>query len=391
MTEPRVRSAGAQKRRLPAKEDFAAMNVTYLDSATMHPVSLQAKARVESYLAARALIGEEPTGSRAATETRVLQQFARLINADADEVCFVPNTTTAEHSVVRSLGLTEPGGRLVTDTLHFFGSFYLYHELGKLGVDIVWLQPKEGRIELSEVRAALTKKTRLVVLSLVSSINGFQPNLKEVCAIAHAIGAYVYADIAHAAGCVPIDVKDSEVDFAAGPSFKWLMGDFGLGFLYVRREALQALQRVQFGYQQLASWRTVDFPIRPPAVSLQGYRPRADATGYFATGTLPHSVIAQLDWSLEYILGLGVNEIQDYRQPMLKRLKAELPRLGYPLLTPEESLAPLVVCDCRDAKELEQHLLAQKIKIAFHQNRLRVSPSVFNDMADVDRLLDALN
>lgn len=377
-------------RRLPAKRDFAAMNVTYLDSATMHPLSLAAKARAESYLAARALMGEGPAYSAEATETRVRERFARLVNAGADEVCFVPNTTTAEHAVVRSLGLTDPGERIVTDTLHFFGSFYLYHELAKRGVEVAWLQPTDGRIELSEVRAALTKKTKLVVLSLVSSINGFQHDLKEVCGIAHASGAYVYADITHAAGCVPIDVKDLDVDFAACPSFKWLMGDFGLGFLYVKRESLQSLRRFQFGYQQLASWRTAEFPIGPPTKSLQGYAPRADATGYFAMGTLPHSVLAQLDWALEYILELGVHEIQNYRQPMLKRLKAELPRLGYPLMTPEETLAPLVVCDCRNAKELEPRLLARKIKVAVHQNRLRVSPSVFNDMADVDRLLDAL-
>lgn len=366
------------------------MNLTYLDSATMHPVSLEAKARAESYLAMRALIDEEPPDSRGRTESRVLQRFARLINADPDEVCFVPNTTTAEHSIIRSLGLTDPGERIVTDSLHFFGSFYLYHELAKQGIDVAWLQPKDGRIELSAVRAAVRKKTKLIVLSLVSSVNGFQPDLKEVCRVAHANGSYVYADMAHAAGCVPIDVKDSEVDFAACPSFKWLMGDFGLGFLYVRREALGALRRMQFGYQQLTSWRTAGFPVRPPTESLQGYTPRTDATGYFAMGTLPHCVLAQLDCSLEYILELGVSEIQNYRQPMLERLKTELPRLGYPLLTPKETLAPLVVCGCPNAKDLEPRLLTQKIKVAFHQNRLRVSPSVFNDMADVDRLLDAL-
>jgi selenocysteine lyase/cysteine desulfurase len=377
--------------RLPAKADFAGMNITYLDSGTTHPVSLGAKARIEAYLAARSCLGGQPAYSREATETRVLQRFARLINADVDEVCYVPNTTTAEHLVIRSLGLTNPGERIVTDVLHFFGSIYLYHELAKQGVEVAWLQAKDGRIELADIKAAVTKKTKLVVLSLVSAVNGFQHDLKEVCGIAHANGAYVYADIAHAAGCVPIDVKNSGVDFAACPSFKWLMGDFGLGFLYVKRDALRALRRVQFGYQQLTSWRTVDYPIAPPTESLHGYAPRDDATGHFAMGTLPHSVLAQLDWSLEYISEIGVNEIQNYRQPMLRRLKAELPRLGYPLMTPEETMAPLVVCQCRERAELERRLSERKIKIAVYQNRLRVSPSVFNDMADVDELLNALS
>jgi selenocysteine lyase/cysteine desulfurase len=376
---------------LPAKADFAAMSVTYLDSATMHPLSLEAKAHVESYLTARTFVGEGRGYSPDALETRVLHRFAQLIGATVDEVCFVPNTTTAEHAVIRSLGLPNPDDHIVTDTLHFFGSFYLYHELAKRGVEVAWLQPKAGRIQLSEMQAAVKKNTKLVVLSLVSPINGFQHNLKEVCDIAHAHNAYVYADIAHAAGCVPIDVRASGVDFAACPSFKWLMGDFGLGFLYVRRKTLEALGRIQFGYQQLPAWRTTEFPIEPPTDSLEGYVPRTDATGYFAMGTLPHSVLAQLDWSLAYILGLGVDEIENYRQPMLKRLKTELPGLGYPLMTPEETQAPLVVCRCLDIKELSQRLYAHKIKIALHKGRFRVSPSVFNDMADVDHLLEALS
>lgn len=388
---PAVSSIEEGKSRLPAKADFAAMELAYLDSATMHPISLEAKARVESYLAARTFAGAGEGYYAGGTEKRVLDRFARLINASADEVCFVPNTTTAEHAIIAALGLNQPGGRIVTDTLHFFGSFYLYHELGRRGTDVVWLQPKDGRIELGGIETAITRGTRLVALSLVSAVNGFQHDLKEVCRIAHANDAYVYADIAHAAGCVPLDVQDCGVDFAACPSFKWLMGDFGLGFLYVRRGVLGTLRRTQFGYYQLASWRTPDFPVDPPTESAQGYAATTDATGFFAMGTLAHAVLVQLDWSLDYILGLGVPEIERYRQPMLSRLKAELPRLGYPLLTPEETRAPLVVFSHPNANELQPRLLSAGVKIALHRNRFRISPSIFNDVADVDRLLDALS
>lgn len=368
------------------------MELAYLDSGTMHPTSIGAKASVDSYLSARTFAGSGKGYYAGDTEKRVRERFARLINAKPDEVCFVPNTTTAEHSIIAALELTGPPARIVTDTLHFFGSFYLYHELGKRGVDVTWVSPKEGRIELDDIEAAVTANTKLVVISLVSAINGFQHKLREVCAIAHSKGAYVYADMAHAAGCVPIDVEESGVDFAACPSFKWLMGDFGLGFLYVRGGVLERLKRTQFGYYQLAVWRTPEFPVDPPIeADPGGYRPTSDATGYFATGTLAHAVLAQLDWSLDYILRIGVREIQRYRQPMVNRLKTELPRLGYPLLTPPETTAPLIVCARENARELEPRLAAAKVKIALHRNRLRVSPSVFNDLTDIDRLLEALS
>lgn len=376
--------------RLPAKRDFADMDLAYLDSATMHPISLEAKARADAYLSARTFVGNGHGYYAGAVEKRVLGQFAQIINADADEICFVPNTSTAEHAVIASLGVAHVG-RIVTDTLHFFGSYYLYDELRQRGVDVVWLQHEEGRINLSDFERAVTKGTQLVALSLVSATNGFQHDLKKICEVAHARGAYVYADIAHAAGCVPIDVKDCGVDFAACPSFKWLMGDFGLGFLYVRRDVLDSLKRTQFGYYQLASWRTPNFPIDPPTKGFGGYVPTQDATGFFAMGTLSHAVLAQLEWSLDYIRSLGVEQIERYRQPMIKRIKAEIPRLGYALLTPEETTGPIVAFSCDTAKDLEPRLVASRVKIALHRNRIRISPSVFNDMADIDRLLDALS
>lgn len=381
----------ARSATLPRKADFAPMELAYLDSGTMHPISLGAKAAVEAYLAARTFAGAGDGYFAGATEARVRQRFARLINALPDEIAFVPSTTAGEHLVLASLGLPAAGGRVVTDQLHFFGSYHLYDQLGRRGVDVAWVAPRDGRIELADIEAALGDGATLVAVSLVSTINGFQHDLKAVCELAHAKGALVYADIVHAAGCVPIDVRASGVDFAACSTYKWLMGDFGLGMLYVRAELLARLKQSQFGYYQLAAWRTPAFPEDPPAPGFGGYETTPDATGFFAVGTLAHAVLAQLDWSLDYILGIGVETIQAYRQPLLDRLKSELPRLGYRLATPPEAKSPLVACHCEDARRLAPRLADAKVKIALARSHFRVSTSVFNDMVDVERLLEAVS
>jgi selenocysteine lyase/cysteine desulfurase len=388
--EARNRIVGT-KAELPYKHDFAPMKIVYLDSGTMHPISLGAKAAVESYLEARTFAGEGRGYFAGPTEKRVLDRFARLINASADEVCFVPSTTAGEHLVLASLDLPASGGRIVTDTLHFFGSFYLYDELAKRGMDVAWLTPENGRIPIEAMAAAITPGTKLVSVSLVSTTNGFQHDLKAVCNIAHAQGAVVYADIVHAAGCTPIDIQDSGVDFAACASYKWLMGDFGLGFLYTRKDRLERVKRTQFGYYQLAAFRTPDFPVGPPSEQDGGYSTAPGATGVFALGTISHAVLVQLDWSLNYILNIGVEEIERYRQPMTDRLKAELPRLGYPLMTPIDSKSPLVACAYENAHSLAPKLQSAHVKIALAKDRFRVSPSIFNDLRDVDLLLDALS
>lgn len=376
-------------RTLPDKASFARTDVAYMNSGSMHPISLGAKAQVERYLADRTL--DAAAADYKLNEERVVERFARLINADVDEIAFVQSTTAGEHLVVESLGLPERGAHVVTDTLHFFGSFPLYGDLERQGVDVTWVQQKDGRILIEDVEKAVRKGTRLISLSLVSTVNGFEHDLKAVCDIAHANGAYVYADIIHAAGCVPVDVKASGVDFAACSSYKWLMGDFGLGFLYVRKDLPGQLERVRHGYYAIGSFATHVYPFDPPGDTVADYDYRDDARGLFATGTYSHMGVALLDHSLGYILDLGVEKIQSHVRPLTDRLKQELPKLGYRLATPVESRSPMVACWMENARQLAPRLEAAKVEISVSRNRFRASLSVFNDMDDIDRLLTALS
>lgn len=382
-------AAPARSVGLPDKAAFARTDVAYLDSGTQHPISIGGKAAIEAYFAKRQL---DPTAAGyKLDEEGLLAKFARLINADAEEVTFVQSTTAGEQMVLKALGLPEAGGHIVTDTLHFFGSIPLYEEMARQGVAVTWVHARDGRIAIDDVKKAVRKGTKLVALSLVSTINGFEHDLKAVCDIAHANGALVYADIIHAAGCVPVDVKASGVDFAACASYKWLMGDFGLGFLYVRKDIQKQLKRTNYGYYGLGSFKSHIYPLDPPGEPVASYSFQDNATGHFALGTHSHTVIALLHHSLDYILATGVDAIQAHAQTMVRRLKEELPRRGYQLMTPVEARTPLVACVLADARKILGPRLEQaKVKITLSTNRFRVSPSVFNDMGDIDRLLTAL-
>jgi selenocysteine lyase/cysteine desulfurase len=368
--------------------DFAPMAKVYLDSGTMHPVPLPAKTSVDAYLQSRAEMHEWSSHD---VEVRIKSAFARLINAAPEDLAFVQSTTAGEQSIVDALDLPAVGGSVVTDTLHFFGSFWLYDQLAKQGVDVRWLRPRDGRIDPDAYEKAIGPDTRLISLSLVSTYNGFEQDLKRVCEIAHAHGALVYADIIHAAGTVPIDVKASGVDFAASASYKWLMGDFGLGFLYVRPDRLAQLKRKRFGYYQLDAFNPHVYPFDPPGDTIADMTPRADVEGIFAGGTHSHAVMAQLDWSLARLLELGVDNIMAHRQPMLRRLHEALPGKGYQVVTPRECRSPLLTCALPDAyKRLSEPLSRAGVGITLSRNRFRICPSWFNSMDDIERLIDAL-
>ncbi len=367
--------------------DFA-ITGTYLNAAYTHPMTRAAAAAAASFLAGRADPGRTPDLAR---DAKAL--FARLINADPSEIARIPSTSYGESFVIGAMGLQgDPNAAIVTDILHFDGSLYTYGELAKQGAAVTILpMTADGRIDMNVLESAVTPRTRLVAVSLVSMVNGFAHDLKTVCEIAHRRGAMVYVDAIQAAGACPIDVKASGVDFLACSSFKWLMGDFGCGYLYVRPDRMAHLRRTQFGYHQPRSLAYHLLPGDPPGPALFEAEPdNATAAGMFEVGSLSIAAEVANSVAIRRILDTGVGAIEARRQPWMARLRE---RLGdrYRCLTPPGATSPIIAFSLIGAdKLLGPRLREAGINIQLYDNRFRISPSVYNTAADIARVIDVL-
>jgi selenocysteine lyase/cysteine desulfurase len=381
-------SAGTPQ--LPARADFPiAETATFLNNAAWHPLSAGALSAIQTYLQRKS------TGSTrfsfAPAGEQVKAQLAKLIHVQASSISFVPSTTVGENLIVAGLGFPQTQGNIVTDALHYENSTILYRSLQSQGLDVRFVKPREGRIELADLDKAIDRNTKLVAISLVSYLNGFQYDLKAVCDLAHSRGAYVYVDIVQAAGSVPIDVEAAGADFAGGGSHKWLMGDMGLGYLYVRDELLdKVIRRTQFGSRQVTAFENHIFPYDVTADGAATWKPLKGAAAHFEVGTMSQATIAALSYSLPYIQRLGVEKIQAHVQSLTRRLQKEMPRLGYSSATPTEAKSAIVSFVVKDPHALAMRLEKANIDVKIDQHLLRLSPSVYNNQTDIDRLLNAL-
>jgi len=392
-------AAAVAKPVLPDKASFRVQEFeTCLNAGRWHPLSNGARLAAERYQEYKQRGIWDRSGLWAAgnpnlhggSQNESKQLFAKLINASPDEIAFVQSTTAGENLIVRALGLPADGVNIVTDGLHFEGSLYLYDALRRNGMDVRIVRPRNWRIEMDDLERAIDSNTRLVAVSLISYINGFQHDLKRICEVAHARGALVYADIVQAAGAMPVDVRASGVDFCATASYKWLMGDFGLGFLYVKQSALEKLARPAYSYRQLRRFTNHMFPYDEPAASPVEWEQYKTAAGYFEQGTLANGVSETLAYSLQYIQTIGVENIQEHSQSLMERLRREIPRLGHELITPSGARGPIVAFQLNDPAAVEARLKKANIDVTISDHRMRVSPSVYNDQEDIDRLLRAL-
>ncbi len=374
---------------LPAKGNFAIPEgVTYINSAFIHPMPVAAAQALREYVDVRS----EPGIASKLQNVDVKAEFAALINAKPSEISFVPNTSTGENLVVNGLGIPHTNGNVVTDALHFEGALLHLGELQKRnGLDLRIVPMRNWRIDMRDMERMVDNKTKLLEISLVAMPNGFQHDLKAVCDLAHAHGALVYADIAQAAGNMPIDVRESDVDFCACSSFKWLMGEFGLGFLFVKESLLGRMTACpQYVYSEARALDSHFMPGDPPSDSPYTWELKNDAGGHFEVATPTIGLMFALGQSLPYIRRLGVENIRAHRQPMIKKLQQEMPRLGFEPLTPAESTSAVVAFAVKDYQSVSKRLREGNVNVRLARNYIKVSPSVFNDMNDIDKLLEVL-
>jgi selenocysteine lyase/cysteine desulfurase len=391
--------------RSPSMPDFAAVRADFprasrslwLAAAETHPFSVNTLRAIRSYADFRALgQGEGRAYFTREVQSEVKRLFADLINAKPEEIAFVMSTTAGENVVVSGMDLARRGGNVVIDDLHFPASTYLYSALEKQGIiELRIVRHRNWRIRLADMEKAIDRNTRLVSMALVSNINGYMHEAKAISDLAHASGALVYGDIVQAVGNTPVDVQAMGIDCAASSTYKWLMGDFGFGFLYIRKD-LQgtAIKQTRYGLRALKGLKGREFELR------------GDASIYEETTSIPYLPGICAYEGLKYITKLDIDNIRAHAKPLTDRLQKEMPGLGYTPITPLDNPSPIVSFLTPDPEgtraKLDKAFGEQVVSLSRWQKTndmgetervsgIRIAVSVYNNDEDIDRFLNALS
>jgi isopenicillin-N epimerase len=291
---------------------------------------------------------ELTAGSRAA--------LAVFIGARPDDLVFVPNATAGLNAVIRSLRL-EPGDEVLT-TRHEYGAVTRTWEFA--GANLVYAEP-------DELLAGIGPKTKAVSVSHITSPTALVLPVAEICAAARAAGALAIVDGAHAPGQVPVDLEDLGADVYAGNCHKWLCAPKGAGFLWARPEHQRWIAPL------VISW---GYGAERTFADRHGWQGTRDPT---ASLSIPAAIEAHGTFDLERCRRLAAS------------FHDRLPPCGS---TPAPQMwATEVATD--EPEELQRRLFDEHaIEVVVREwegsSLLRVSIAPYNDEADVERLLAAL-
>ncbi len=310
----------------------------------------------------------------------VRDKFATLFGASTREIGFLYATGEAENIIAASLDF-KPGDNVVVDDLHYTTAYVLYRHLEQTrGIELRVVPSTQGRSEAASFEPFIDDRTKLLSVAWVSNVNGFRHNLKPLADLAHAHGAFYYADGIQALGTFPINLRDEGVDFVSAGTYKWLHGGFGIAPFFIREEQLERIQPDRLGSFSVAEQKP-------------GYQYRLhDGARGFEFGTLAFLPLYQLDAALDYLGGVGLDRIEGHTVPLAQELRDGLAAQGFEVLTPQANASPVVAfAHGRDPAAAREIFERRKVWITFRGGRLHIRAGValFNNRADINKMLEA--
>lgn len=165
--------------------------------------------------------------------------LAGFVGAERDDLVFVDNATAGINAILESMAL-EPGDEILLHSQSYGAVLKTArHVASRTGAvltsaELPFPDPtREGLV--AAFAAALTPRTRLVIVDHIVSPSALILPVAEIAALAREAGALVIVDGAHGPANVPIDLRTLGVDFYVGNCHKWLMAPKGAAFLWAAR------------------------------------------------------------------------------------------------------------------------------------------------------------
>src|SRR5881394_3253076 len=165
------------------------------------------------------------------------KQVADLIGANAKEIVFTSGATESDNLAIKGVAemYREKGNHIITAVTEHKAIIDTCKGLEKDGFRVTYLAvQKDGRINLDELKAAITDKTILISIMAANNEIGVIQPVGEIGAIAREKGVLFHTDAVQAVGKIPFNVNDLKVDMASISAHK-MYGPKGVGALFVRR------------------------------------------------------------------------------------------------------------------------------------------------------------
>ena len=342
-----------------------------------------------------------PTRSRA----RLLEgigearnRLGRFLHASPSDLALLMNVTVAINVVVNGLPW-QPGDEILASDQEYGAIDNCLHNASRRwGIAVrrakIPVPPTCPEDVVRAFEAGITDRTRLLLCSHVTTGTGLIAPVKGLADLAHAHGALIVVDGAHAPGMIPLDLEGYGCDFYGGNCHKWLCAPQGVGFLHAAPHVQERMMPPVVGWGYSQGGTTADDTGRP-LIKGEPYMWGIEQWGTFSMPeqiAMGKAVQFQEEIGPDRIAERGRQLAGHLRQRMAEHNWATLISPSHPEMTGSISTFRL---DGFGSMRLGDILFERyKITVPASQqdwaHRIRVSTHIYNAFAQVDRLVEAL-
>lgn len=368
----------------------------YMNTAARSLLSSDSRAALDAYLD-ELTDGRVDKAANFAAIERVRGKFARLINAHSDEIAITKNVSEGLALIATSLPWKAGDNVVLCSGLEHPNNIYPWLNLqNRFGIEVRDIPDRDGVIDIEAMIAAVDSNTRLVTVSTVTFAPGLRADIESLGRACRANDVFLLVDAVQSVGILDSDVEKLKVDGLAVSTQKGLLGLYGMGFLYCRREWAE---------------RIVPAALARFGVNLGGDVHEATTGGErydlmpgarrFDLGNYNYPAAYAVEPALDLLLSVGPPVVESYVCGLSHRLAGGLHQLGIPVSggPPGPHLAHTVTAGhyapnthdgAGDAETaaLYDHLEENDVILTVRRGMLRFSLHVYNNEADIDRVLD---
>ena len=317
------------------------------------------------------------------TKDEARSRLAGYVGAEPDEIAITRNTTEANNIVISGLDLGAEDEVLVWGENHESNLMAWEVRARRSGFSVKRVEtpaePLSAEVLRDRFLSMLTPRTRVLAVSHVSNISGIGLPMKSLCEACRDRNILTLVDGAQTLGALNLDLRDMGCDFFTASLHKWPMGPKETGLLYVRRGSEDRVwpSVVGVGY---------DTAVDKGALKLETFGQRDDPA------------VAAIVPAMDFLESIGKERIEARLRAIVARLRRGIEAIPeVSILTPPDpainagilifSLPGISGSDAFEALYRDHDIGSARAGLV---DGVRLSPHVYNTLADADRVLDAL-
>ncbi|HEX6113338.1 MAG TPA: aminotransferase class V-fold PLP-dependent enzyme [Geminicoccaceae bacterium] len=360
-------------------------DVAYLNCAYMSPL-LRRAAEVGAEAIARKC---RPWRIRAedffGESERARALFAELLGARADDIALVPAASYGLAVAAANLPVA-PGQRILVLAEQFPSNVYTWRALAAgSGAEVVTIERAADGDWTRAVLARLDERVAIAALPHCHWIDGGLLDLATIGARCREVGSALVVDATQSLGAWPLDLAAVRPDYLVCPGYKWLLGPYSLGYLYVapvHRDGrpLEENWIARAGSEDFA--RLIDYQD-----AYQAGARRFDVGERSNFALVPVSIVG-----LEQLLAWGTDRIAATLAAMTAAIAERAASLGLRAAPADLRAGHYLGLRFpeRAPERLPERLAEEQVHVSVRGNSLRVTPHLYNDDDDIERLFAVL-